>query len=62
MTIGKALLTFWKESKSKNSHITDLYSFLHFNYKERHVELCYRVNVEPASFSRWLLKDIGSLL
>ena len=37
-------------------------TFLEFNYKERHVALCYRLGIKPLSFAKWLLKPIESLV
>lgn len=67
MKIGQALAATWKkeeEYRIKNHPFqprTPLMHYLKFNYHERYVKLCNRVNVEPVSLGKWLLRDIQTV-
>ena len=60
--IGHGLLESWQKNKELDSNTTKLEYYLRFNYDERYVQLCYRLNIKPLSFGKWLLKPIDSLI
>lgn len=62
--IGQGLLESWLKGEGFDSNTSKnppLEYYLRFNYNERYVQLCYRLNITPLSFGRWLLKPIDSL-
>lgn len=64
-TIGQALLATWKKEKEMDSSYSKICPFqyyVEFNHKERHVELCNRVGIEPLKLGAWLRKPITSLV
>ena len=61
MTIGQALKKDWRTKIDQGERMISLLNFLQYNYKERYVSLCERVNVVPVSFSKWLLRPVESI-
>lgn len=61
MTIGQALKNDWRKKVDRGERMISLLPFLQYNYNERYVSLCERVNVVPVSFSKWLLRPVESI-
>ena len=63
--IAQGLLKTWKEEKEKDNEynkVAPLMKFLEFNYNERYVALCYRLDVTPVSMGKWLRKEIKNVV
>jgi hypothetical protein len=64
--VAQGLLQSWKEEKKKDvqySHkVVPLMYYLEWNYKERYVALCLRLNVTPISLGKWLRKEIKDIV
>lgn len=63
--IAQGLLETWQREKlndTPTSKVAPLEYYLKFNYEERYVKLCKRLNVSPVSFGAWLRKEIGSVV
>jgi len=61
MTIAQALLKTWKNEKAHDPCTAPLMYYLTYNYNERYVKLCYRVEIEPVKFSHWLRRKIDTI-
>jgi hypothetical protein len=62
--IAQGLLKTWKEEKefdTSTCKVAPLMYFLKFNYEERYVKLCRRLDIEPVSFGKWLSRPIESV-
>lgn len=63
--IAQGLAETWKKEKlkdSENNKVAPLMRFLEFNYNERYVALCYRLNITPVSLGKWLRKEIKDVV
>lgn len=62
--IAQGILQTWKKENALNtstSKVAPLMYYLRFNYEERYVKLCIRLDVEPCGFGEWLRKPIDSI-
>lgn len=62
MTIEQALSKYYSKEIAKGERMIRIYDFLEYNYKVRYVDLCFRCNIKPKSFAKWLLMDISVLM
>lgn len=63
--IAQGLLQRWKREKQAetgNTGVIPLTEYLEYNYNVRYVALCERLNVQPVSFAKWLMKPIESVI
>lgn len=63
--IAQGLLKTWKKEKvldTSTSKVAPLMYYLRFNYEERYVKLCNRLDLSPVNFSEWLRKPIVSVI
>lgn len=63
--VAQGLLKSWQKEKeldNDQSKVAPLEYYLKFNYEERYVKLCKRLDVEPCSFGTWLRKPISSIV